>query len=49
VYVALESSYGQAAGITGANRIPIVKFAARQVPEQTSRRDKTGSRTFPSS
>jgi hypothetical protein len=47
VYVALESSYGQAAGITGANRIPIVKLTARQVPEQTSRRDKTGSRTFP--
>jgi len=47
VYVALESSYGQAAGITGANRIPIVKSTARQVPEQTSRRDKTGSRTFP--
>jgi hypothetical protein len=45
--VALESNYGQAAGITGANRIPIVKLTARQVPEQTSRRDKTGSRTFP--
>lgn len=46
VYVALESAYGQAAGITGANRIPLVKLTARQVPEQTSRRDKTGSRTF---
>jgi hypothetical protein len=47
VYVALESNYGQAAAVTGANRIPIVKLTARQVQEQTSRRDKTGSRTFP--
>jgi len=46
VYVALESNYGQAAAITGANRIPLVKLTARQVPEQTGRRDKTGSRTF---
>ena len=46
VYVALESNYGQATSITGANRIPIVKLAARQVSEQTGRRDKTGSRTF---
>jgi len=46
VYVALESNYGQAAAITGANRIPTVKLATRQVPEQTGRRDKTGSRTF---
>ena len=46
VYVALETSYGQAAAITGANRIPLVKLGARQVLEQTGRRDKTGSRTF---
>lgn len=46
VYVALESNYGQAAGITGANRIPLVKLTGRQVAEQTGRRDKTGSRTF---
>ncbi len=46
VYVALEASYGQAAGITAANRIPLVTLGARQVPEQTGRRDKTGSRTF---
>jgi len=32
VYVALESNYGQAAAITGANRIPTVKLATRQVP-----------------
>ena len=47
VYVALESNYGQAAAITGSNRIPAVKLTARQVSEQTGRRDKTGSRTFP--
>src|ERR1044071_8129230 len=47
VYVALESNYGQAAAVTGASRIPAVKLTARQVSEQTSRRDKTGSRTFP--
>lgn len=46
VYVAPEASYGQAAGITGSNRIPIVTLMTRQVPEQTGRRDKTGSRTF---
>jgi hypothetical protein len=47
VYVALESSYGVVPGITGQNRIPLVKLAARQVPVQTGRRDKTGTRTFP--
>jgi hypothetical protein len=47
IYVALETSYGVVPAITGANRIPLVKLGAKQVPEQTSRRDKTGSRTFP--
>ena len=46
VYVALESNYGEAAAVTSANRIPLLKLAAQQVPEQTGRRDKTGSRTF---
>lgn len=45
-YVALESTYGNVPAITGANRIPGVRLTARQVLEQTSRRDKTGSRTF---
>jgi hypothetical protein len=45
-YVALESTYGNVPAITGANRIPGVRLAAMQVSEQTSRRDKTGSRTF---
>lgn len=46
VYVALESIYGTVPAITGANRIPLVKLGAKQVPEQTTRNDKTGSRTF---
>jgi hypothetical protein len=46
LYAALESSYGTAASITGANRIPAVEFAPRQFAETRGRRDKTGSRTF---
>jgi len=46
-YVALESTYGAVPAITGDNRIPAVKLAARQALEQTGRRDKTGTRTFP--
>jgi len=46
-YVALESAYGVVPAITSANRIPLVKFTAKQVPEQTTRKDKTGTRTFP--
>ena len=45
-YVALESVYGTVPVITGQNRIPGVKLAAKQVLEQNSRRDKSGSRTF---
>jgi hypothetical protein len=46
VYVALESAYGTVPAVTGANRIPLVKLTAKQVPETTTRRDKTGTRTF---
>ncbi len=46
LYVALESSYGIIPTITSGNRIPLLKFAAKQVPEQTTRKDKTGTRTF---
>jgi hypothetical protein len=46
-YVALESTYGNVPTVTAQSRIPGVKLVARQVQEQTSRRDKTGSRTFP--
>jgi hypothetical protein len=47
VYVALESTYGQVASVTGQNRIPLIKLGAKQIPVATGRRDKTGSRTFP--
>jgi|SRR5579863_252104 len=46
VYVDLESAYGQAPVITAANRIPLIKLGAKQIPVATGRRDKTGSRTF---
>ena len=45
-YVALESTYGTVPAITSANRIPLLKLTAKQVLEQTTRKDKTGSRTF---
>src|ERR1044071_10379502 len=45
-YTALESSYGQVAGITAQQRIPAVKLATRQQLEVPDRKDKTGSRTF---
>lgn len=45
-YVALESAYGQAAPVTASNRFPAVRLSARQILEQSRRRDKTGSRTF---
>ena len=46
-YAALESSYGKVDAITAANRIPAVKLAIRQQADVGTRRDKTGSRTFP--
>ena len=45
-YVALEASYGNAAGVSALNRIPAVKLTAKQRPEKVQRKDKTGSRTF---
>src|SRR5271170_6936745 len=47
VYVALESEYGVVPTVTAANRIPLLKLTAKQVAEQSTRKDKTGSRTFP--
>ncbi len=46
LYVALEPEFGQTAALTGAHRIPAVKFGARQRSEALARRDKTGTRTF---
>lgn len=45
-YAAIESTYGQAAAISAANRFPAVKLQAQQVLERSKRLDKTGSRTF---
>jgi len=45
-YTALESAYGQAAPVQASNRIPALKLTVQQRLETTSRRDKTGSRTF---
>jgi hypothetical protein len=46
VYVGLETAYGAVPTVTTQNRIPLVKLTAKQVLEHTTRRDKTGSRTF---
>jgi len=45
-YTALESAYGSVPAITAGNRIPALKLTVRQQTEVTSRKDKTGSRTF---
>jgi hypothetical protein len=46
IYCGLEAAYGVIPTIVGADRIPALKLKAKQVPEQTSRKDKTGTRTF---
>ncbi len=46
-YTALESAYGSVAAIAAGNRIPALKLTVQQQLEVTSRKDKTGSRTFP--
>jgi hypothetical protein len=46
VYVGLEASYGVVPAVTAQNRIPLLKLSAKQVPAQTARKDKTGSRSF---
>jgi hypothetical protein len=46
LYCALESSYGVIPVINGSERIPALHLKTKQVPEQTGRKDKTGSRTF---
>jgi hypothetical protein len=47
LYVGTEQMYGQAPGITSGNRIPAVKLATKQEAVRLTRKDKTGSRTFP--
>jgi hypothetical protein len=46
LYAALEPSYGMAAAVSSASRVPAVRFGVRQQAERVQRRDKTGSRTF---
>lgn len=46
LYAAIETGFGDAAEVTAANRLPVVRFAATQRAERPVRRDKTGSRTF---
>jgi hypothetical protein len=45
-YAAIETAYGQAVPVTAANRYPAVQLAAKQALQQSTRKDKTGSRTF---
>ncbi|HXB68237.1 MAG TPA: hypothetical protein VNY05_08340 [Candidatus Acidoferrales bacterium] len=45
-YTALEGAYGQAGSIGSSNRIPTLKLTVQQQLEITTRKDKTGSRTF---
>ncbi len=45
-YCAKETSYGQMAAITAGNRIPSVSLQAQHQRQVSSRRDKTGSRTW---
>jgi hypothetical protein len=45
-YTALEAAFGQVGSIGSSNRIPALKLTVQQQPEITSRKDKTGSRTF---
>jgi len=45
-YCSTEYTYGQVSAITQGNRIPAGKLTAKQQLEVTSRKDKTGSRTF---
>jgi hypothetical protein len=46
-YAALEGVYGSVAAIAASNRIPALKLTVQQQHEVTTRKDKTGSRTFP--
>lgn len=46
LYVALESSYGQAAAAGAGNRISAVRLVTKHRPEKVQRKDKTGTRTF---
>jgi hypothetical protein len=46
LYAAVETEYGQAAGVTEDSRFPAVRLSTKQVNERPVRRDKTGTRTY---
>lgn len=46
LYAALESTYGQTADISQAQRFPAVRLTAKQRLQPLTRRDKTGTRSF---
>ena len=45
-YAGIEASYGQAPGVSAANRFPAVRLEAQQILQRGKRLDKTGTRTF---
>ncbi len=47
LYVASELNYGEASAVASLNRIPAVKFSVRQQLQRPTRKDKTGTRTYP--
>jgi len=46
LYAAVETSYGQAAGVTAPRRFPAVRLELQEQTLIPARRDKTGGRTF---
>jgi hypothetical protein len=46
VYAAIESSFGSAAAVSEANRLPVTRMQVRERRERGVRRDKTGGRTY---
>ncbi len=46
LYVVKEAAYGQVRAGVSRDRIPVVRFTARQQFERGVRRDKTGTRTY---
>lgn len=45
-YAAIEAAYGQVPAFPAQGRFPAVKLTTKQQNEKTSRKDKTGTRTF---
>lgn len=46
LYAAIEAAYGRVPEMDSGNRFPAVRFSAKQAIETSTRRDKTGTRTF---